>query len=112
MDALEQSRYIRRAYLRVMDHFLQKKFLLRLAAVRCENRNWYDRQLRMADLLSAQVDAALMQADPHRALRYVCALSACMRKLKERANRDFDAIEGRLIRQGGSRSANTSGWRI
>ena len=98
MDAVEQTQYVRRAYLRVVEELYRKSFLLKLAAVHPGDPDWYDRHLQMLELLSALAEAGLMDANPRRAIRYICALSVCAKDVLERTNRDFERIEAGLVR--------------
>lgn len=98
MDAVEQTQYIRAAYLQITQELYGKNFLMQLAAVHSMDPDWYDRQLQLAELLSAQAEAGMMDANPRRAVRYLCALSVCSREISERVGRDFRQVEAGLVR--------------
>lgn len=98
MDAVEQSQYVRNAYFQLKQALWQKDALLKLAAVRVKNPDWYDRHLRLMELVSSQIEAALMEANPHRAIRYVYVLSVYAQEVEKKMNRDFGSVEARLVR--------------
>lgn len=98
MNAEEQAQYVQSAYFRTLESLYRKDSLLKLAAVHARNPKWYNRSFRLMELFSAQVEAALMEANLHRAVRYVCALSVCVRDIMDRMNQDFCSVEAGLVR--------------